>query len=307
MVKADGLAAGKGVLVTDDRDAALAHAEHYLRQGAVLVEEFLDGQEVSLFLLSDGTNVLPLSPGAGLQARCATATPARTPAAWAPTRRCPGSTALRQRAASSTRSSTRSRCPRCAELAAEGTPFIGLLYCGLILTPPGIRVIEFNARFGDPETQVVLPRLATPLSAGCCSPRRPAGSASCPYPKFSDEVAVTVVLASEGYPEGAETGGPIDGLDEAAAVPGVCLAHAATAPSPATGSSPPADACSAWWRTAGDFADGPRPRLPGARPPSGSRAATTAPTSPPASAEAHRRGWGIRESGSSRTRSCRLG
>ncbi|MCU1424427.1 MAG: phosphoribosylamine--glycine ligase, partial [Microbacteriaceae bacterium] len=107
-------------------------------------------------------------------------------------------------------------------------PFIGLLYCGLILTRQGTRVIEFNARFGDPETQVVLPRLETPLSE-LLHAAATGGLGRLPYPKFSRDVAVTVVLASEGYPEAPVTGRRIDGLTEAAAVPGVHLAHAATA------------------------------------------------------------------------------
>jgi phosphoribosylamine--glycine ligase len=112
-------------------------------------------------------------------------------------------------------------------LAAEQKPFIGLLYCGLILTAKGTRVIEFNARFGDPETQVVLPRLVTPLS-GLLFAAATGGLGSLPRPEFSDEVAVTVVLASEGYPEDPITGRPISGLDR---VEGVTIAHAATAAS----------------------------------------------------------------------------
>jgi phosphoribosylamine--glycine ligase len=118
--------------------------------------------------------------------------------------------------------------PTVRQLAAEQTPFIGLLYCGLIVTEQGIRVIEFNARFGDPETQVVLPRLVTPLSEllFAASTGQLAGR---PHPEFSDDVAVTVVLASEGYPVTSAPNRPITGLDEAAAVEGVTIAHAATA------------------------------------------------------------------------------
>jgi phosphoribosylamine--glycine ligase len=118
--------------------------------------------------------------------------------------------------------------PTVRQLAAEQTPFIGLLYCGLIVTEQGIRVIEFNARFGDPETQVVLPRLVTPLSEllFAASTGQLAGR---PHPEFSDDVAVTVVLASEGYPVTSAPNRPLTGLDEAAAVEGVTIAHAATA------------------------------------------------------------------------------
>ena len=114
--------------------------------------------------------------------------------------------------------------PTIRQLASERTPFIGLLYCGLIITKRGVRVIEFNARFGDPETQVVLPRLVTPLS-GLLFAAATGELASQPKPEFSNEVAVTVVLASEGYPEEPITGKTISGLD---AVRNVSIAHAAT-------------------------------------------------------------------------------
>ncbi|KQV06919.1 phosphoribosylamine--glycine ligase [Leifsonia sp. Root112D2] len=228
VVKADGLAAGKGVLVTDDRAAAAAHAEHWLVHGSVLVEEFLDGPEVSLFLVSDGHTVLPLAPaqdykrlGDGDAGPNTGGMGAYSPLPWLPdgfVDEVIETVAL----------------PTVRQLAAEQTPFIGLLYCGLIVTPAGIRVIEFNARFGDPETQVVLPRLVTPLSMllfGAAT-----GSlAGMPRPEFAMDVAVTVVLASENYPDAPVTGREITGLDAAAAVEGVHIAHAATALDPSTG------------------------------------------------------------------------
>jgi phosphoribosylamine---glycine ligase len=222
VVKADGLAAGKGVLVTSDRAAAIVHAEFWLQHGAVLVEEFLDGHEVSLFLLSDGETVLPLSPAQdykraydndeGLNTG---GMGAYSPLPWLPedfVDEVIDTVAM----------------PTIRQLASEGTPFIGLLYAGLIMTSKGIRVIEFNARFGDPETQVVLPRLETPLSELLLAASTGRLS-KLPYPKFSSDVAVTVVLASEGYPEAPITGRPISGLDEATAVEGVHIAHAGTA------------------------------------------------------------------------------
>jgi phosphoribosylamine--glycine ligase len=118
--------------------------------------------------------------------------------------------------------------PTVRRLEHEGTPFIGLLYCGLIVTEQGVRVIEFNARFGDPETQVVLPRLTTPLSA-LLTAAATGQLGSAPQPTFSDDVAVTVVLASEGYPENPHTGRVITGIDAAEAREGVSVAHAATA------------------------------------------------------------------------------
>ncbi|MDQ0576911.1 phosphoribosylamine--glycine ligase [Agromyces albus] len=240
VVKADGLAAGKGVLVTDDRDAALAHAAHYLQQGPVLVEEYLDGQEVSLFLLSDGTHVLPLSPAQdykrlrdGDQGPNTGGMGAYSPLPWLDDR-------FGSEKAFVDEVIDTIALPTVRQLAAEQTPFIGLLYAGLILTSRGIRVIEFNARFGDPETQVVLPRLDTPLS-GLLFAAATGGLGGLPRPVFRSDAAVTVVLASEGYPEAPETGRVIEGLDAAASVPGVHLAHAATAIGAATearGTSP---------------------------------------------------------------------
>ncbi len=222
VVKADGLAAGKGVLVTPDRAAAIAHAEYWLQYGGVLIEEFLDGQEVSLFLVSDGTHVLPLSPAQdykrvfdGDEGPNTGGMGAYSPLPWLPdgfVDEVINTVAL----------------PTIRQLATENTPFVGLLYCGLIITRQGVRVIEFNARFGDPETQVVLPRLITPLSTLLyASATRTLGDL--PRPEFSSDVAVTVVLASEGYPEAPVTGRTITGLAEAEAVSGVSIAHAATA------------------------------------------------------------------------------
>jgi phosphoribosylamine--glycine ligase len=222
VVKADGLAAGKGVLVTTDRDEAIAHAHHWLTYGGVLVEEFLDGQEVSLFLLSDGENVLPLQPAQDYKRVFDNDEGPNTggmgsysPLPWLPSGfvdEVIETVAL----------------PTIRQLANEDTPFVGLLYCGLIVTASGIRVIEFNARFGDPETQAVLPLLRTPLSELLLAAAT-GGLGGLPTPQFSDAVAVTVVLASEGYPEAPITGRPIRGLDAAAAVDGVSIAHAATA------------------------------------------------------------------------------
>jgi len=222
VVKADGLAAGKGVLVTEDRAEALAHAAFWLQHGDVLVEEFLTGQEVSLFFLSDGTHVVPLSPAQDFKRiHDGDAGPntggmgAYSPLPWLP----PGFVdEVAERVA----------LPTVRRLAEEQTPFIGLLYCGLVLTPDGIRVIEFNARFGDPETQVVLERLRTPLSELLLAAAT-GGLASIPLPAFTEDVAITVVLASEGYPEAPVTGREITGLDE---VRDVSIAHAATARTP---------------------------------------------------------------------------
>lgn len=227
VVKADGLAAGKGVLVSTDRAAALSHAEHYLAEGSVLVEEFLSGPEVSLFFLSDGDTVVALSPaqdfkrlGDGDSGPNTGGMGAYSPLPWLDARY--GSEA----AFVDTVARTIAR-PVISQLDAEGMPFIGLLYCGLILTDTGIKVIEFNARFGDPETEVVLPRLQTPLSTLLFAAAT-GTLETAPSPVFSTQAAVTVVLASEGYPAAPITGRALTGLAEAAELTGVHIDHAAT-------------------------------------------------------------------------------
>ncbi|PFG30376.1 phosphoribosylamine--glycine ligase [Paramicrobacterium agarici] len=235
VVKADGLAAGKGVLVTSERDAALDHARRYLPSGSILVEEFLDGQEVSLFLLSDGHRVLPLSPaqdykrlGDGDAGPNTGGMGAYSPLPWLDERFGSEDAFVDEVIRTIAQ-------PVITQLAEEQTPFIGLLYAGLILTDKkdsagdsGIRVIEFNARFGDPETQVVLPRLATPLSTLLYAAATGTLNES-ERPEFGMTTAVTVVLASENYPATPITGREITGLDAAEAIDGVHIAHAATA------------------------------------------------------------------------------
>jgi phosphoribosylamine--glycine ligase len=227
VVKADGLAAGKGVLVSDDLEAATAHARHWLEHGDVLIEEFLDGDEVSLFLLSDGHSVAPLSPAQDYKRLLdgdlgpnTGGMGAYSPLPWLDER-------FGSEQAFVDEVIETVALPTVRQLAAEGTPFIGLLYCGLILTPNGIRVIEFNARFGDPETQVVLPRLRTPLS-GLLLAASTGTLGDEPRPAFSDEAAITVVLASEDYPGSPVTGRVITGLSSAMGAEGVSVMHAAT-------------------------------------------------------------------------------
>ncbi len=220
VVKADGLAAGKGVIVTEDRQAALDHAREYLGSGSVLVEEFLAGPEVSLFVVTDGTEAYPLVPaqdfkrvGDGDTGPNTGGMGSYSPLNWLP-------------AGFEDEVMDRIALPVIRELAARGTPFCGLLYCGLVLTPRGTKVIEFNARFGDPETQVILPRLTSPLSELLLASAT-GTLASIAAPEFSPEAAVCVVLASEGYPASPKTGRPIRGLDAAAAA-GAKVLHAAT-------------------------------------------------------------------------------
>ncbi|MGY1601231.1 phosphoribosylamine--glycine ligase [Geodermatophilus sp. SYSU D00815] len=217
VVKDDGLAAGKGVLVTPDRAAALAHGRAVLDGGhAVLIEEYLDGPEVSLFAVTDGTTVLPLVPAQDFKRRDdgdggpnTGGMGAYAPLPWAP----PGlvdevlATVLQ---------------PTVDEMRRRGEPFSGLLYAGLALTSRGVRVVEFNARFGDPETQVVLPLLETPL-AGLLHAAATGTLADHPPLRWRDGAAVTVVVAAAGYPERPRTGDPVSGAD------GEGVLHAGTA------------------------------------------------------------------------------
>ncbi|WP_293695591.1 phosphoribosylamine--glycine ligase [uncultured Agrococcus sp.] len=227
VLKADGLAAGKGVIVTDDREAALQHAQTYLAEGPLLVEEFLEGPEVSLFFFADGESVVPLAPAQdfkrlrdGDEGPNTGGMGAYSPLPWLDDRF--GSEAAFVDEVRSTIAE-----PTVRQMAKEGTPFSGLLYCGLILTDAGIRVIEFNARFGDPETQVVLPRLLSPLSEAMFAAAT--GSLdSLPPLEFDAGAAVTVVLASEGYPEAPITGRYMAGFDGASGVENITLIHAAT-------------------------------------------------------------------------------
>ena len=224
VVKEDGLAAGKGVVVTPDRDAALAHAAACLAKpgGRVVVEEFLDGPEVSLFVLSDGSSVVPLQPAQDFKrVDDEDAGPntggmgAYSPLPWAPA-------GLVDEVVAGV------AVPTVAEMARRGTPFAGVLYCGLALTSRGVRVVEFNARFGDPETQVVLARLATPLG-GVLLAAATGALATLPPLAWHDEAAVTVVVAAHGYPGTVRSGDPITGIADAERLPGVHVLHAGTA------------------------------------------------------------------------------
>ena len=206
VVKDDGLAAGKGVVVTEDRAEALAHAQRCLGTGSqVVVEEFLDGPEVSLFCLTDGEHVIPLAPaqdfkriGEGDTGPNTGGMGAYSPLDWAPAGLVDDVVA-------------RVAQPTVDEMRRRGTPFTGILYVGLALTSRGPRVIEFNARFGDPETQVVLARLQTPL--GQLLQAAAVGRLDQVGPlRWRADHAVTVVLASAGYPGAPRTGDVIEGL-----------------------------------------------------------------------------------------------
>ena len=220
VVKADGLAAGKGVIVTEDKAAAIAHAKNFIA-GGVLVEEFLSGQEVSLFFLSDGETVVPLSPAQDYKRAFDNdegpntgGMGAYSPVPWLPERFVEEVT-------------EKVALPTIRELARRNAKFVGLLYCGLIVTERGTRVIEFNARFGDPETQVVLRRLTSNLADLLL--RAATGKLSVGLsPEFSKKKAVTVVLASEGYPTSTAEVREVTGIESAESIDDVevCKASA---------------------------------------------------------------------------------
>jgi phosphoribosylamine--glycine ligase len=211
VVKDDGLAAGKGVVVTDDFDAAVAHAMACIDSrdgGAVVIEEFLDGPEVSLFGVSDGTTVVPLTPaqdfkrvGDNDEGPNTGGMGAYSPLPWAP----------KDFVADVTKTVLQ---PMITEMNRRGTPFIGLLFAGLAVTSRGVRVIEFNARFGDPETQVVLARLKSSLSELLMAAATGKLS-SLPELQWKPESAVTVVMAAKGYPDSPVSGAVISGIDQA--------------------------------------------------------------------------------------------
>ncbi|WP_315093739.1 phosphoribosylamine--glycine ligase [uncultured Cellulomonas sp.] len=224
VVKDDGLAAGKGVVVTDDRDEALAHAAACLAKpgGRIVVEDYLDGPEISLFVLSDGVEVVPLVPAQDFKRALdgdlgpnTGGMGAYSPLPWAPADLVDE---VVERVAR----------PTIAEMARRGTPFSGVLYVGLALTSTGLKVVEFNARFGDPETQVVLARLATPL-AGVLLASATGTLGALPPLQWRDDAAVTVVIASGGYPGTVRAGDPITGTDDAEQLDGVHVLHAGTA------------------------------------------------------------------------------
>ena len=219
VVKDDGLAAGKGVLVTEDRQAALDHAAVCER---VVVEEYLDGPEVSLFVITDGVTAYPMQPAQDFKRIFdGDAGPntggmgAYTPLSWAPE-----GLVLEVMAEVAQ--------PTIDEMARRGTPFSGLLYVGLALTSEGTRVVEFNARWGDPETQPLLALLESPLSSLFMAAATGTLADVAP-PVWSDGAAVAVVLASRGYPESSSSGDVITGIDDAEALDGVHVIHAGTA------------------------------------------------------------------------------
>jgi len=228
VIKADGLAAGKGVLLADDREAALQAARAMLGEGRfgeagsrILVEEMLYGREVSVFVLSDGEAIVELPTcqdykraldgDGGLNTG---GMGCYSPSAYL-------DDATRQKIVNEIIR------PTIEGLATEERPYNGVLYCGLMLTDSGPKVLEFNARFGDPETQVLIPRLegdwAEVLHA-CAT-----GDLAATPLEFKQDAAVCVVMASGGYPAGYAKGLPIEGLEAVASMDDVMVFHAGTA------------------------------------------------------------------------------
>ncbi|MGO3054693.1 MAG: phosphoribosylamine--glycine ligase [Brevibacterium aurantiacum] len=229
VVKADGLAAGKGVVVTSDRAEALTHASSCLEvSDRVVIEDYLDGPEVSLFVLCDGQHTLPLAPaqdfkriGDGDTGPNTGGMGAYSPLPWIP-------------AGTVDDIVTTVAQPVVDEMTRRGTPFVGLLYCGLALTSKGMRVVEFNVRFGDPETQSVLARLRSPLGQTMLA------AAEGRLDEVGDldwdpRTSVTVVMAAENYPSTPRTGDIIRGLNTADDLDDVHILHAGTARATDTG------------------------------------------------------------------------
>ena len=228
VIKADGLAAGKGVVVTSDR----AEAEEALRDRierrnfgdagrVVLIEEFLDGPETSLIAFCDGVNAVPCEPAQDYKRVGDDDAGPNTGGmgSYSPVPDCPPELA-RQIVEEVIE-------PMLNETSRAGAPFVGALYAGLALTSKGPRVIEFNARFGDPETQALIPRLASDLSELCAAAAD--GDLGGVSLRWHEDACVSVVLASGGYPGKHEVGFPITGLDEASALDRCMVFHAGTA------------------------------------------------------------------------------
>ena len=227
VVKADGLAAGKGVLVTEDRAEAARGIEERLVGGrfgdagrTVVIEEFLDGEELSVIAFSDGRSVVPCPPAQDYKRALDSDEGANTGGmgSYSPVPSCSDEVAATITAEVLE--------PMVGALAVRGTPFVGAIYAGLALTERGPRVIEFNARFGDPETQALLPRLESDFAALCLA----SATGQLEGTKFHwrSDVCVAVVVASGGYPGPCETGFVIEGIEKAESVPSVEVFHSGT-------------------------------------------------------------------------------
>jgi phosphoribosylamine---glycine ligase len=227
VLKADGLAAGKGVIIAATEADARAAVEMFFVERRfgdteVVIEEHLEGEELSLLALCDGENVLPLAPAQDYK-RIGDGDRGPNTGGMGSYSPVPGFDP-----AAVEEIVERVHRPVLDALRRRGTPYHGVLYAGLMITPQGPKVLEFNCRFGDPEAQAVLPRLHSDLVDLCRAAREPGGLAGVEA-EFTADWAVTVVLASAGYPVSSSKGDAISGLEDAAAVPGVEVLHAGTA------------------------------------------------------------------------------
>jgi phosphoribosylamine--glycine ligase len=226
VIKADGLAAGKGVIIAGSKTEADKAIDFMFEGGfgtsghEIVVEEFMQGEEASFFALSDGVNVIPMA-GAQDHKRVGDGDVGPNTGgmgAYSPAPVLPPS--LEQVAMENFIR------PTVAAFAARGRPYMGVMYLGLMITKAGPKLVEYNARFGDPECQVLMPRLKSDLLAMLLAARD--GKLETIKPEWHNQTALTVVMASEGYPGTYEKGHVITGLDAAAHMPGVMVFHAGT-------------------------------------------------------------------------------
>jgi phosphoribosylamine--glycine ligase len=224
VIKADGLAAGKGVIIAADKTESHKAIDFMFEGGfgqsghAIVIEEFMDGEEASFFALSDGTHVVPLG-GAQDHKRVGDGDVGPNTGGMGAYSPAPVLSPTLQQIAMD-----QFIKPTVAAMMAKGMPYMGVLYLGLMITRQGPKLVEYNARFGDPECQVLMPRLKSDLLAALLAAR----SGTLMPLQWRDEVALTVVMASRGYPGSYEKGHVISGLEAAAKLPGVTIFHAGT-------------------------------------------------------------------------------
>ena len=226
VIKADGLAAGKGVIIAADKNESHKAIDFMFEGGfgesvhAIVIEEFMEGEEASFFALSDGANVISLA-GAQDHKRVGDGDTGPNTGGMGAYSPAPVLTPSLEQVAME-----KFIKPTVTAMAAKGMPYMGVLYLGLMITKQGPKLVEYNARFGDPECQVLMPRLKSDLLTALLAAR----DGKLQPLEWRDEVALTVVMASKGYPGAYEKGHVITGLDAAAKLPGVTIFHAGTAP-----------------------------------------------------------------------------